>query len=583
MRFRSLLSVSAVAALAGILILLALLQYRWIGQASEADRERMRISLDRSVAQFILDLHRELFRATLPFRLDPRAASDLHWERYADRYREWIRGAADTELLENVYLVAFERGGPRLLELDTERGWKPADWPSRLEPLRREWEDPVRRLPFPGRDAPGRGWTVHEQVVAITHPLIEFGPRGGGGGPAAPRVAGVLVLELRTSYIQSVLLPELAQKHFGSGFYDVAVISTGEPRRVLYQSDPAFEPSERVSADARVRLFGTPLERFMSFARRGLDEGGPGQGAGRRPGGLGRSMRLGERGGGLWELVVRHRSGSLDAVVAALRWRNLAVSFGVLLLLAATLAMLVASAQRAQRLAKLQMDFVAGVSHEFRTPLSVICSASDNLAEGVIDPNPRVKQYGALVRDQGRRLRAMVEEILSFAAGEASRRYEIRPVDPQAVIDSTLHDCASMIHESGFSVETRIAPNLPRVMADEAALKQCLQNLVGNAVKYGGEKRWIGISAHAHGDQVRIAVEDKGLGIERSELAHVFEPFYRGRAAQEAQIHGTGLGLSLAKDMMEAMGGRISAKSSLGKGSIFTLHLRAAPKKDGRV
>jgi signal transduction histidine kinase len=123
-----------------------------------------------------------------------------------------------------------------------------------------------------------------------------------------------------------------------------------------------------------------------------------------------------------WILAVKHRLGSLEEAVDSQRRRNLAISFGILILLAGSMAMIMVSTQRAQRLAKLQMDFVAGVSHELRTPLAVIVSAGDNLAEGVVGDAEQVKQYGALVRDEGRRLAAMVEQTLSFAAGGAHFR-----------------------------------------------------------------------------------------------------------------------------------------------------------------
>jgi signal transduction histidine kinase len=113
-----------------------------------------------------------------------------------------------------------------------------------------------------------------------------------------------------------------------------------------------------------------------------------------------------------------------------------------------------------------------------------------------------------------------------------------------------------------------------------------LQNLIVNAVKYSGEGRWIGIRAFVHdsGDvnskEVRIAVQDRGIGISQSEITHIFEPFYRTAEASAAQIHGTGLGLSLAKNIAEAMGGRLSAVSEVSVGSVFTLHLPIAGDRD---
>jgi signal transduction histidine kinase len=270
-------------------------------------------------------------------------------------------------------------------------------------------------------------------------------------------------------------------------------------------------------------------------------------------------------------------------MVAKNRRRNLAVSFGILLILSLGMGMIVVSSRRAQRLAKLQMDFVAGVSHELRTPLAVICSAAENLADGVVDSERQVKEYGGLIRDEGRRLTGMVEQTLQFAAGQSERRrYELRTVAAAEAVETALKDARSTIEAAQVEIETRIDPGLPDVQVDVAALSQCLQNLINNALKYGGG--WLGVRANTApaGDarEVRISVEDRGPGIEPSELPHLFEPFFRGRKASDGQIHGTGLGLSLTREMIEAMGGRISVESEPSKGSTFTIHL---PEASGRA
>jgi two-component system, OmpR family, sensor histidine kinase SenX3 len=111
-----------------------------------------------------------------------------------------------------------------------------------------------------------------------------------------------------------------------------------------------------------------------------------------------------------WQLVVRHRrGGSLGAFVAEMHQRNLAISFGALLLLVVSLAMLIVSSNRAQRLAKLQMDFVTAVSHELRTPLTVISSAADNITHGVVEGKEQLRQYGSVIGNQARQLSGLVE------------------------------------------------------------------------------------------------------------------------------------------------------------------------------
>jgi signal transduction histidine kinase len=277
-----------------------------------------------------------------------------------------------------------------------------------------------------------------------------------------------------------------------------------------------------------------------------------------------------------WLLVVRHRAGSVDAAVAALRMKNLAVSFAILLLLGVSMALIVIASQRAQRLARLQVEFVAGVSHELRTPLAVIASAADNLTDGIIEGKSQVKLYGTLIRTEARRLEGMMEHILEFASGQKRRTYDPKILAVPELIERAITFCSSAIQEAGFKVETSIAPDLSPILAEEHGMLQCLQNLITNAVKYGGERRWMGIDAHMEQDAVLISVTDRGMGIDPEDLPHIFDAFYRGRSATEAQIHGTGLGLSLAKSFAQAAGGNVTVKSTPGEGSCFTLRLPAA-------
>jgi signal transduction histidine kinase len=117
-------------------------------------------------------------------------------------------------------------------------------------------------------------------------------------------------------------------------------------------------------------------------------------------------------------------------------------------------------------------------------------------------------------------------------------------------------------------------------MADPKALGRCLQNLMTNALKYGAGGRWMAVRAQPgsgpEAGEVLITVQDRGQGIEPGEIPHIFEPFYRGNAARASQTHGTGLGLSLAKEAAEAMGGKLTVASRPGEGSAFTLHFPAA-------
>src|SRR5581483_8555227 len=138
----------------------------------------------------------------------------------------------------------------------------------------------------------------------------------------------------------------------------------------------------------------------------------------------------------------------------------------------------------------------AAVSHELRTPLSVICSAADNLADGVVDNKAQLTRYGNVIRDQSRQLTELVEQILLFAATREGRQiYHVRSLKVAEILDTALSNTAGLIEQSSFTVDRRVEPGLPEVMGDISALSVCLQNLIVNAIKYSGENRWIGIWA----------------------------------------------------------------------------------------
>jgi two-component system phosphate regulon sensor histidine kinase PhoR len=181
----------------------------------------------------------------------------------------------------------------------------------------------------------------------------------------------------------------------------------------------------------------------------------------------------------------------------------------------------------------------------------------------------------------------LVDQILLFASTEdRTNRYVLQPVPVEKIIDSAVADTESVVNGAGFTLDLEVEDQLPHVMGDLGGIRQCLQNLIGNAVKYGGNDRRIMLRAgrfspnHASPHELRISVADQGIGIDSSEIGYIFDPFYRSPRVQAAQIHGTGLGLPLAKRIAESMGGRLTVASQLSVGSTFTLHLQFAKGED---
>jgi signal transduction histidine kinase len=167
-------------------------------------------------------------------------------------------------------------------------------------------------------------------------------------------------------------------------------------------------------------------------------------------------------------------------------------------------------------------------------------------------------------------------QLAGIAAGRAAAART--PISPADLVHESLNACRTEIEAAGFNVEVSIAEDLPMVVGDVTALRSAVQNLISNAVKYGGDARWLRVSATAVKDpgEVLFSVEDRGIGIDADDKKHIFEPFYRGRDAVSQQIQGSGLGLNLVMRIVEAHGGKVSVTSEPGKGSTFTLALPAA-------
>ncbi len=601
----SIVTISVATALGAILLVLAVLQYQWSGRISQAERERLESSLRTAMTQFRQEFTREVQRLAQACQLPPASVAARDWQGYAERMDDWIRTAPEAQLVGNVYLwVSGSNSGAQLLRLNREsRRFDQVPWPSSLDRVRERYAPifarPIRSVP----EFRPFAWRMVPDIPLLLSPLVELSAADSSPPPNL-HLVGLLMVEMNLNFLRAEFLPELAQRCFGGverSAYQVAVISGRDPGTVIYGSDPALPPGAFAAPDARVSLLGDPRALFPRRA------GGPRREAeGPRNEGLSEPQAPPQPGfeaarqgrlrywplilpvndGQAWELVAKHRQGSLEAATAGLRRRALAVSFGILLLLALSVGMIIAYTRRAQRLAQLQMDFVAGVSHELRTPLAVICSAGDNLADGVV-PNStdQVRKYGQLIRKEGRQLAAMVEQILQFAGDRSGlRHYDLRPARVTEAIEAALEKARPVIEMSGFTVERHIEPALPPVRIDIEAFSQALQNLINNAIKYSGDSRWLSLTAAAartrRGEEVQVIVEDRGMGIAAADLPHIFDPFYRGSAAAAGQIHGTGLGLYTARTAIVAMGGTVRVRSAPGKGSAFTMHIPAISEPD---
>ena len=578
---RTLLSWIYVAPLFVLCGILGVLQYRMIGEVRDAARDRLHGSLQASLNRVSQEVDAEIVTAATaivpPMTDDP---GDIE-QQLRDRYDQWKQSSRHSQLFRRVALAVPQASSLALHSIEPPSA-PVLEWPASLQPMQQRLERIVLSHQHPAPDgggspAPDMSARRDNEGLAVEYPMLTAAPQkaGLGPGPFGRHEVAWVVFELNPDYLRSTLLPEILQRHLGTGGnldYQVWVLDRANPQNVIYASDPG-QPLPAKNADAMVTLFDVQWEQIFrrgGFGGRGRSFG-PGPMAGRGP----------STGEGRWQLFVRHRAGSLEAVVSRARLLNLAVTGGVLLLMIATMAALISYIRRAQKLTELQMDFVTGVSHELRTPLTVIHTAAYNL-RGKLSNNPaQVEKYGALIQQESGRLKELVEQVLQFSSAKAGRVIQDRePLSVESVIEQALESSKALISGAHCTIEKSVEPGLPPILGDPMALRQALANLVGNAAKYGAAgSNWIGISATGTGENgsraVAISVADHGPGIPSEEQAHIFDPFFRGARAVQDQIHGTGLGLSLVKKIVEAHGGTIRVKSEPMKGAEFIVTLPA--------
>jgi two-component system, OmpR family, phosphate regulon sensor histidine kinase PhoR len=216
-------------------------------------------------------------------------------------------------------------------------------------------------------------------------------------------------------------------------------------------------------------------------------------------------------------------------------------------------------------------DFVSGVSHEFKTPLSLIRLYSETLASDDNDFSPEErKNYIRVITRESERMSRLIDNVLDFSKIEQGRiHHELQEGDLGAAVSQTVADYSEYLQWRGFNIKISIGPNLPLARFNAEQLSQVILNLLDNARKYSGKSRLIRVNVWALNNEVVVEVQDKGLGISVEEKTRIFEPFYR--ASKGSEKGGCGLGLYLVSEVMKEHGGRIELESEVDKGSSFRL------------
>src|SRR5262245_28069965 len=580
-RFRTSLRAASLATLVTLVIVLALFQYRWIGELGEAQEARAFVRLSDTVKALTDAFDTEATRAILVFEIPPAAiAKSSGLEPLERRWREWNSTARWPQIISGVALLESSDGHLQTQWIGSPaksdvasilRVHGPSTLASLAGPRRIVVRDPVSQvLSLDGQPA-------------VVLPLSAFSAR-----PGMVEVRSVLV-HLDEDYLAKTVFPQLLDAH-----------STAEDRKA-FRFEIARGTDHSVDDETAAVAGVLHVRRDCLLGRTGrrtiLSSGDtlshrPGSSLTRLPprpdvaDGIPVDVLIQAAGRcqtpparettGVMQLIVRRQEAPMQRLLTRFRRRTQIASGVVLATLLVTMAVLVISAERARALARMQTVVAAGISHELRTPLASLRIAADDLKSGQVDNREQARRYGEIIDGQSRRLGHVVDQAIALA-GATTRNgsQQHRPVSVVEILDVATATLSQALRRASVSVERSVPTDVPQIVVDREMVVGCLTNLIENSIKYAASGGYIFLSVRAVRRcgklVVEFSVEDRGPGIDDDEMAAVFEPFYRGKSARQSRQSGSGLGLTVVKSAVEAHGGWIRVERVKPHGCRFNL------------
>ncbi|MEO8036648.1 MAG: HAMP domain-containing sensor histidine kinase [Acidobacteriota bacterium] len=280
---------------------------------------------------------------------------------------------------------------------------------------------------------------------------------------------------------------------------------------------------------------------------------------------------------GGWYLGVRDNCATPEEIARSNFRINMLWTGTVGLILAIAIGLAFHAAARQMHLSQMKTDFVSNVSHELRTPLSSIRVFGEYMRLGRVTAPEKIREYGEYIEGESRRLTQLINNILDFSKIEsAEKNYRFAELDVCQFVRDAVTAFAMPLREGGIAVVCDSSGEAFFVRADRDALGQVLVNLLDNAVKYSGPKCEVSVRVTSADGEVRVEVEDRGIGIALDEQKKIFEKFYRVGSGLVHDVKGSGLGLAIVHHVARAHAGRIEVTSTPGQGSVFTIVLPRA-------
>jgi signal transduction histidine kinase len=229
---------------------------------------------------------------------------------------------------------------------------------------------------------------------------------------------------------------------------------------------------------------------------------------------------------------------------------------------------------REQELTRMKSEFISNVTHEIKTPIATIRGLAENVNEGWVKSPKKQQEYFRLIAGESERLGHLVQNTLDFSRIESgSKRYHMEECSLKEIVERTVERFRTLTEGQQVAITCTVEKNLPQANLDREAIGQVLLNLLDNGAKYSRDKKVITVTVGTEGDQLRLAVADEGMGIDKRDIPRLFEKFYRAESRPGKNIAGSGIGLTLVKEITEAHGGSIAVESELNKGSTFTVRI----------
>jgi signal transduction histidine kinase len=540
-RYRALLSWIVIAVTVPLLVMLALNQFQWLQELQKREQKRIQYSMITSAQALTERLQEEILflPSLLHFREEDRNAISAV---LAERYQFWTYYALSPSMIKAIYLVdkstnatmiwngdAFIASSKEKAELDDYRN-------DVLE---------VKTPVFLGRDSRFNFICVFDRQIIIDE-----------------------------------VIPAIAQQTLDStDIYAYRIIDT-MTQDVIYGSESPFaSPDLEVPLleNLRVPLFrdapntmvfpGDDIGSFDFIKERSkIDPDAP-------------KDALDTRAFRSFILQIANQDGSLVLLSRKATVQNALLSFGVVVILGLLMIALAEASRRSASLAKSQQEFIATITHELKTPLAVISSAAQNLADGLIKDQKKAEQYGTMIRKEASRLGVSIEHFLLYSNTASLSRMKPVLCDVSELVETSLKFTEEDRTRLQFRTEVIIPDEPLFVLGDRIALESVFQNLAHNIIRHASSGKYMGIIVSAETANknkersVVIKIRDRGPGIPSKEQKSIFEPFVRGAAAIAGQIPGNGIGLNLVKRIVTLNGGTISLESKTDAGSTFTVSL----------